>query len=350
MSSNYRPPYKLTPAILKLVGEISEWIGRYSVVSESSMTPRLRRGNRIRTIQSSLAIENNTLSLEQVTAVIEGKRILGDPREIQEVRNAFKVYENLDSYEPFSHDNFLDAHKTLMLGLVDNSGKLRTGAVGIARGNKIIHTAPPADRVPFLMKDLLSWLKKTDEHPLVSSCVFHYELEFIHPFKDGNGRMGRLWKTLILSKWQAVFAYLPIESVIIENQNEYYQILSLCDNKGDSTLFIEFLLDVILKTLKFAAETPEVAPDVTPEVKKLLFVMDKELTRREIQAKLGLKDEKHFRIKYQQAAVAQKLVEMTIPDKPNSRPQKYRLTEKGRIMQEHINHEIQKNHKNSKND
>ncbi len=332
MNSTYEPPYKLTPSILRLVAEVSEWIGMYSVISKSSMTPRLRRGNRIRTIQSSLAIENNTLSLEQVTAVIEGKLILGDQREIQEVKNAFDVYTKLETYKSCSLDDFLNAHGILMNGLIESPGKLRISSVGIAKNNEIIHTAPPPDRVPYLMKDLFNWLKNSDVHPLVISSVFHYELEFIHPIKDGNGRMGRLWQTLILTEWKHFFLYLPIESIILENQTEYYQILARCDNKGDSTEFIEFMLNIIIKTLKSSVTSPEVAHTVTPEVKRLFSVLNKNMTRKEIQSKLSLKDAKNFRLKYLLPAIEQNLVEMTIPEKPNSRLQKYRLTPKGKVL------------------
>ncbi len=331
MSLDYKPPYKITDLILKLISEISEWVGKYSIISNSNITPKLRRGNRIKTIHSSLAIENNTLSLEQVTAVIEGKSILGNQKEIQEVKNAFDVYAKLEEYNSCSFNVFLNAHKILMHGLMDNPGKLRNSSVGIARGNEIIHTAPPYDRVPFLMKDLIHWLSNSKVHPLVSSCVFHYELEFIHPFKDGNGRMGRLWQTLILSKWKPFFLYLPIESIILENQSEYYSALAICDNKGDSTQFIEFMLNIILKTLKTVA-TPEVNHDVTPEVKKLISVLENETSRKELQHKLGLKDEKNFRQKYLIPAIEQELVEMTIPDKPKSRFQRYQLTEKGKAI------------------
>lgn len=193
----YQPPFTITPAVVNLVAEIGEIIGRYTVLAEQNLTPRLRRENRIRTIQASLAIENNTLTLEQVTAVIEGKRVLGHPREIQEVRNAFATYEAMEVWDAGAEDDLLAAHEMLMRGLVDETGRYRSGGVGIFRGEQLVHMAPPADRVPRLMADLLDWLKNTNEHPLVASCVFHYEFEFIHPFADGNGRMGRLWQTLI---------------------------------------------------------------------------------------------------------------------------------------------------------
>ena len=221
----YHPPHTITPTILNLVAEISELIGRYTILAEQNLTPRLRRENRIRTIQASLAIENNSLTLEQVTAVIDGKRVLGLQREIQEVRNAFAAYEAMESWHPASEADFLSAHGLLMATLVDHPGDYLSGGVGIFRGEQLVHMAPPADRVPYLMADLLAWLKRTEEHPLIVSCLFHYELEFIHPFADGNGRMGRLWQTLILRHWKLLLAYLPVETVIRERQGDYYRAL-----------------------------------------------------------------------------------------------------------------------------
>lgn len=200
MNTPYEPPFTLTPRVLALVAEIGEALGRIVGRAGAPAPPALRRGNRLRTIQASLAIENNSLTLEQMTAVIAGKRVLGPPKEIQEVRNAFAAYEAMETWKPWNAKDLLAAHKLLMTGLVDHPGRFRAGGVGIAQGKKIVHLAPPAERVPGLINDLLSWLKRTDAHPLIASCVFHYELEFIHPFADGNGRMGRLWQTLILSR------------------------------------------------------------------------------------------------------------------------------------------------------
>jgi Fic family protein len=315
--------------MLTLVAEIAASLGRLDAIASPGKVPMLRRENRIKSIHSSLAIENNTLTLDQVTAVIEGKRVLGPAREVQEVKNAFEAYEAMSSWNPSASKDLLSAHRILMRGLMDDAGRFRSRAVGIAQGRRIVHLAPPADRVPGLMKDLLGWLKRSDAHPLVAGCVFHYELEFIHPFADGNGRIGRLWQTLILSRWNPLFAFLPVETVIRERQADYYKVLAACDKAGSSTAFIEFLLAAILTALGELA-TPEVAPEVTPEVGRMLRVLRNEMTRREIMGILGLRDEKHFREHYQQAALAAGLLEMTSPDKPNSRLQKYRLTEKGR--------------------
>src|SRR5574344_448914 len=210
----------------------------------------LRKENRIKTIHSSLAIENNSLSLEQITAIIEGKRVLGSPNEIQEVKNALQAYELLLTLNPYEEKDLLKAHKLMMADLVKRNGKYRKDGVGIFDGNQVVHLAPPADRVPFLMSDLFEWLKNSDVHPLIKSCVFHYEFEFIHPFQDGNGRMGRLWQTVILKEWKSVFAWLPIETLIKENQKEYYNVLGVSDSVANSTKFIEFMLSVILKTIE----------------------------------------------------------------------------------------------------
>lgn len=273
MPAAYEPPFSVTSAMLSLVAEIAELLGRLEALGIAGKMPVLRRQNRIRSIHSSLAIENNTLTLEQVTAVIAGKRVLGPPREVQEVRNAFAAYEAMESWNPASSRDLLAAHRLLMEGLVDHAGKFRTGSVGIAQGKRIVHLAPPATRVPGLMKDLLGWLKRTDAHPLIAGSVFHYELEFIHPFVDGNGRIGRLWQTLILSRWNPLFAYLPVESVIRDRQADYYKVLAQCDNAGNSNPFIEFLLAAILTALREAGESPpgeQVSEAVSEQVTRIL--------------------------------------------------------------------------------
>lgn len=247
-----QPPYKITPTILNLVAEISERVGHYTALEQQKLTPQLRRENRIRTIQASLAIENNTLSVQQVTSVIEGKRILGHPREIQEVRNAFAAYEASEGWEIGSEQDLLAAHGVLMAALVDDPGRYRLGGVGIFQGQQLVHMAPPAHLVPQQIQDLLAWLASTDEHPLVTSCVFHYEFEFIHPFSDGNGRMGRLWQTLILKSWKPLLAYLPVEAVIREQQEEYYKVLAEADQQAAATPFVEFMLQALNDALREA--------------------------------------------------------------------------------------------------
>jgi Fic family protein len=246
---SYQPPYTITPQILQRVADIVELLTRWEIAGDNALSPQLRRNNRIRTIQASLAIENNTLSIEQVTAVLDGKTVLGLPREIQEVRNAFTAYEQLPNWQTHSATDLLTAQGLLMSGLVDDAGSFRSKGVGIYNESDLVHRAPPASRIEALMTDLLAWLASAQVHPLIASCVFHYEFEFIHPFADGNGRMGRLWQTLILSQWQPVLAYLPVESVIRVRQTAYYQALADADNLADSTPFIEFMLQALLDTM-----------------------------------------------------------------------------------------------------
>lgn len=324
----YVPPFTITSAILSRIVEIGQVLGRLSVLDAYTNNLRLRKINRIKTIQGSLAIEGNTLSEAQISAILEGKKVIAPMREIQEVCNAIKVYDLFQKWNPESKNDMLKAHQILMTGLLDKPGAFRTSGVGVMAGKEVIHLAPPADRVSYLMDNLLEWIRTTDIHPLIAGAVFHYEFEFIHPFEDGNGRIGRLWQTLILSKWNPLFAHIPVESLVYEHQQEYYTALNVSTQNGESSVFIEFMLNTIFAALN-SQSAPEVTPEVTPEVKKLLMAIDGEMSRKQIQEKLGLKDEKHFREAYQQPAVAQGLIEMTIPDKPNSRLQKYRLTPKG---------------------
>lgn len=327
MSADYEPPFTLTPEILDLVAQVSEEIGRQGFHQESSVTPPLRRSNRIKSIQASLAIENNSLTLDQVTAVVSGKRVLGPPQEIHEVQNAFAAYEAMSTWNPVNEKHLLAAHRVLMSGLIKDSGRYRSGGIGIAQGDVIVHYAPPAARVPGLMKDLLHWLKKTRLHPLVASSVFHYEFEFIHPFSDGNGRMGRLWQTLVLSRWKPLLAFLPVESVIRDRQTDYYQALALADKQGQSTRFIEFLLSAVLAALHEVASTDQATDQATDQVKALLKCLGSEaLSTLECMAKLGLSHRPTFRQNYLQPALDAGLIERTLPDMPNSPLQRYRRT------------------------
>jgi Fic family protein len=321
----YQPPYTITPAIVNLVARISEAVGRLTAFTETAKTLRFRRTNRVRTIRGSLAIEGNTLTEEQITAILDGKRVIAPPREIQEVRNAIAAYDRFQNWRPDYAADLLEAHRILMAGLLDEAGTYRRGGVGVMAGDRVIHMAPPADRVPTLMRDLFDWLHATDMNPLVASSVFHYEFEFIHPFADGNGRMGRLWQTLILSGWNPLFADIPVESLIHEHQQEYYAAINRSTEEADSSVFIEFMLKMIS-----GAITPQVTPHVTPQVTRLLEVIVGDMSREEIQSALGLQDRKSFRARYLTPALAEGLIEMTIPDKPNSRLQKYRLTDAGR--------------------
>jgi len=247
--SNYSPPFSITPAIASLLIEVGELVERWSMVAGGELSPQLRRNNRIKSIQASLAIEQNTLTIEQVTAIMDGERVLGLPREILEVQNAIVAYQTMENWRQESLDDLLSAHQMLMQGLAGDAGRLRSQGVGVYKGEALMHMAPPAERLSDLMDDLFAWLKSSDDHALIKSCVFHYEFEFIHPFSDGNGRMGRLWQTLILSQWKPLMAYLPVESIIKDHQLDYYAALEQADDAADSTVFIEFMLNLIRETL-----------------------------------------------------------------------------------------------------
>lgn len=244
-----KPPYEITQTILKRITSISEKIGEVNANYLNKQSPALRKQNKIKTIHSSLQIEGNTLSQEQITALIENKRVLGPEKDVTEVLNAIKVYENLEGFKAIDEKSFLKAHQIMMKGLLVNPGKYRNKSVGIVKGLEVAHVTPPFENVPFLMKDLFRYLKKSDEITLIKSCVFHYEMEFIHPFLDGNGRIGRLWQTIILMEKYPVFEFLPFESLINKTQKEYYESLALSDKAGNSTVFIEYMLEVIDQSL-----------------------------------------------------------------------------------------------------
>jgi Fic family protein len=316
------------------VEQIGEALGKLQIQFDNPMTPVLRRSNRIRTIQASLEIEGNTLNIDQVTAVLEGKRVLGQPREIQEVRNAFATYEELANWAADSRSDLLAAHGMLMAGLADEAGRFRSGNVGIHRGTEVVHVAPPPAQVPGLIDDLLVWLKETEEHPLVASCVFHYTFEFIHPFQDGNGRLGRLWQTLILSQWRPVFAVLPIESIIRDHQQEYYAALATSDQDVNATPFTEFMLNAILQTVEestFASD--QVSDQQSDQVMRLLRALGRSpRSASDLMAEMGLTHRPTFRKNYLHPALTAQLIEMIHPDTPRSRSQKYRLTERGKQL------------------
>ena len=326
--TNYQPPYTITTEILNSVAAISEAIGRLAALIEQARDLRLRRINRIRTIHGSLAIEGNTLSETQITAILEGKRVIAPPREVQEVKNALAAYDRFHAWKPDVERDLLEAHRILMSGLIDEAGLYRRGGVGVMAGQRVIHMAPPAERVPHLMNDLFGWLAVTDAHPLIAGSVFHYEFEFIHPFADGNGRLGRLWQSVILARWNPLFADLPVESLVFDHQAEYYQALQESTRQTDSAPFIAFMLQIILAAV--AVATPQVGPQVTPQVGELLANIQGEMSRESLQDALGLSDRKSFRQRYLKPALDEGLIEMTVPHKPNSRLQKYRLTDKGR--------------------
>ena len=245
-----KPPYEINTKILKSIASISEKIGIVNAKYLTKQTPHLRKQNKIKTIHSSLQIEGNTLSEQQVTAIIDNKNVVGSKKDILEVVNAVKVYDNLSMYNSISEKSFLSAHKLLMKNLITGAGKYRKKGVGIVKGSEIKHLAPSYENVSYRMKDLFNYLKKEEELTLIKSCVFHYEMEFIHPFMDGNGRMGRLWQTVILMKDYPFFEFLPFETLISKNQNNYYKALSISDNQGNSTVFIEYMLGIIDESLE----------------------------------------------------------------------------------------------------
>lgn len=248
----YTPPFSITDEVLQLVSDISLKLGRMEALTEKQLpSPMLRKENRIRTIHSSLAIENNSLTLKQVTDIVNGKRVLGAPDEIKEVKNAIDAYHLMQTLDAFSQKDLLKAHAAMMHELVHSAGRFRSENVGVFddKGH-CVHMAPPADRVPWLIQDLFEWISTTQTHPLISSCVFHYEFEFIHPFVDGNGRMGRFWQTLLLSHWKPIFAWLPVEDIVRENQEGYYAAIAQSDREANSTPFVAFMLKCLLRVIE----------------------------------------------------------------------------------------------------
>lgn len=292
---SYKPPFEITAKAINLISEISEKIGIITALSDNPFHVELRKKNRIQTIHSSLAIEQNTLSIEQITAIIEGRRVLGAPNEIQEVKNAVQAYDLLLELNPYEAKDLLKAHELMMNDLVERNGKYRSGSVGIFDGGDVVHVAPPADRVPFLMDDLFAWLKNSGEHPLIKSCVFHYEFEFIHPFQDGNGRMGRFWQSVILKEWKPVFAWIPVETLVKEHQAEYYAALASSDKNSDSTAFIDFMLEIISQEIDKLIEnqngvTVKVTAKVTANQQKILSEIKENpfITQSELSKKIGI--------------------------------------------------------------
>lgn len=324
----YKPPFTITNEILAYVSSISEKIGRISAISNLESKPHLRRNNRIKSIHSSLKIEANSLSLGQVRDVINGKMVLGEQKEIQEVKNAYAAYERFSEIQPFSIKSLKLFHGIMTKYVVEESGVFRRGEEGVFNGDECIFMAPPAQFVPQLMGDLFAWMKeeKNNVHPLIMSSVFHYEFVFIHPFADGNGRMARLWHTAMLAKWKPVFEYIPIESQIEKFQNEYYKAIARCHVEGESTLFIEFMLSQIDKILDdVSAQVSEDNEQLSEYLKRLLEIMEYGVpyTSNTLMDKLGLKSKEGFRRNYLRPAIDMNLICMTIPDKPNSKNQRY---------------------------
>ena len=324
----YKPPFTITNEILSYVSSISEKIGRITATSRLESQPHLRKNNRIKSIHSSLKIEANSLSLGQVRDVINGKIVLGEQREIQEVKNAYAAYERFSEIDPYDILDLKKFHGIMTKYLVEEFGEFRLGEEGVFNGDQCIFMAPPARFVPELMEELFRWMKAVREeiHPLILSSVFHYEFVFIHPFSDGNGRMARLWHTAILAKWKPVFEYIPIESQIEKFQDEYYEAIAQCHVAGESTIFIEFMLSQIDKILdEISIQLSEANEGLPESIKKLLEVMEYDIpyTSKTLMDKLGLKSREGFRRNYLSPSIELNLIRRTISDKPNSRNQRY---------------------------
>lgn len=324
----YKPPFTITNAMLSYVSSISEKIGRITATSNLETKPHLRRNNKIKSIHSSLKIEANSLTLGQVRDVINGKVVLGEQKEIQEVKNAYAAYEHLSKIDPYSIRHLKQFHGIMAKYLVEEAGEFRSGEEGVFNGDQCIFMAPPARLIPQLMNELFEWMKESqgEVHPLILSSVFHYEFVFIHPFSDGNGRMARLWHTAILAKWKPVFEFIPIESQIEKFQDEYYEVIAKCHIVGESTLFIEFMLSQIDRILDDISIQISEKNEYLPEsVQKLLEIMEYDVpyASSDLMEKLGLKAREGFRRNYLHPAIEMNLIRMTIPDKPNSRNQRY---------------------------
>lgn len=326
MDEKYVPPYEITDEMLNLVTQIMENLGKLNSVNEFEKLPRLRRVNRIKTIQSSLAIENNTLSIEQVTDVIDGKRIIGPKEDIIAVQNANLTYKEIKNINPYEINDLLRIHGIMMKGLVEEAGQIRTGQVGVFNEQgKVIHLAPPAEFVPSQLEQLFNWLKTSSANMLIKSSAFHYEFEFLHPFRDGNGRMGRLWQTALLSSWKPIFAWIPIESIIKDNQEEYYNAITLSASQAKSNIFILFMLNVINKAVQdILNDTKNHYNHISSQLTALLGVIESyPQSAKELMQKLNLKSLVGFRKNYLQPALKAGLIGMTEPDKPTSKNQKY---------------------------
>lgn len=338
--NSYKPPFHITDKMINLISEISEQVGRISLQKDQHINPHLRRENRIRTIHSSLAIEHNTLTLEQVTAIIDGKRVLGNPNEVREVQNAYEAYEMMLQFDPASIEDLLTAHRVMMGGLMKENGCFRSGGVGVFDGDVLIHMAPPAEFVPEQIRQLFEWYQRSSMHPLIKSAVFHYEFEFIHPFAHGNGRIGRMWHSLLLGQWKEVFFWLPIEELIKSRQQEYYDSLAQADKDADSAVFAELMLEIIRDTLSEAEvihkqtdqDSDQDSDQDNDFVRELLKVMGNQtLSAAELMKRLGLSHRPTFRKNYLTPALKAGLIERTIPDKLSSRNQKYRKVRKQTI-------------------
>lgn len=325
---NYIPPYEISNKMIDYVAKIMEKIGKMDNFTNLNKMPILRRNNRINSIHSSLAIEANSLTINQVKDVINGKLVIGPQKEIQEVKNAYNAYEKINEINPYSIKDLKKLHGIMTFLTVDESGEFRKGNEGVFDGDKCIFMAPKPEFVDFLIEQLFNWMKKSKEkiHPLILSSIFHYEFVFIHPFSDGNGRMARLWQNILLSQWKEIFEYVPIESQIKKYQDKYYKVINNCNSNGNSNEFIEFILQMIDEVLEQLLETinKEIS-HISMYVSKLLDIMDYNIpmSSNEIMGKLGIKSKETLRANYIDPAIENGLIKMTLPDKPTSKNQMY---------------------------
>ena len=323
----YKPPFSISNSMLSRTISITEKLGKITTFNSLKRMPVLRRNNKIKSIHSSLAIEANSLSLNQVRDVIAGRPVIGPQKEIQEVKNAYNAYNMINELDGYSEADLLKAQSVLTYLIESDAGKYRNHGEGVFDGEKVIFVAPPENLVPSLMHDLFDWLKNDgDTHVLIKSCVFHYEFVFIHPFSDGNGRTVRLWQNVLLTKWNPLFEYIPIESQIQKYQAEYYETIAKCHQAGNSNIFVEFMLRMIDEVLDDVLNTvKQEGANVSEQVNRLLYVMEPDipLSANEIMCRLGIKSKETLRNSYLNPAIENGLIKMTLPDKPNSKNQRY---------------------------
>lgn len=322
----YEPPYKISNSMLEKVASISEKLGKISNWHDLAAKPHLRRSNRIKSIYSSLRIEANSLPMSAVSGIIDGKTVIGDAKEIREVKNAYNAYDKIMEVNPYDISDLCMIHGYMTEGLVKESGKFRSGNEGVFDGGKCIFIAPPPNMVPALMHDLFQWMNRMQGklHPLIAAAIFHYEFVFVHPFADGNGRMARLWHTALLAKWKKIFLYIPMESQIEKFQTEYYEAIAKCHTKGNSNFFIEFILTRIDEIIDTLIKQIEISSG-NEYVNKILMIMETDVSYSvtELMNLLQLKSRSSFRTNYLVPALKSEKIKMTIPDKPNSRNQRY---------------------------
>ena len=323
----YKPPFTISNYMLSKTISIVEKLGKIKIFNSLQRMPILRKNNRIKSIHSSLMIEANSLSLNQVRDVIDGKIVVGPQKDIQEVKNAYKAYDMISKFDAYKESDLLNAHSVLTNLILDDAGKYRNHGEGVFDGEKVIFVAPPEDIVPSLMHDLFDWLNyDNDTHILIKSCIFHYEFVFIHPFSDGNGRIARLWQNVLLTKWNPIFEYIPIESQIQKYQSTYYATIAKCHKEGNSNAFIEFMLKMIDEVLDEIIEgLRQESTNISDQINRLLDIMDPDipLTANEIMKRLGIKSKETLRNRYLNPALENGLIKMTLPEKPNSKNQRY---------------------------